>query len=338
MENIKNIIKLRSKIFDLVRIFFKKRGYLEVETPLLIPHPDPSYYTEVFETSKINGKRSFLSTSPEYYMKKLIPLGFQKIFQICKAFRNPKEIGPFHNPEFTILEWYRVNASYKDLFIECEQLVNFLCQEIFTKPKKNKRLKNFIKYQNILIDLNPPWLKFSLKMLFEKYADINLDEFLDFKKAKKIAQKKDYKIEKDTTCEQIFHQIFLNEIEPKLPKSKPVILFEYPAFLAEGARLKNSNPLYAERFEFYIGGLEIGNGYSELTDWREQEKRFKQSLKTRKRKKMKIFAYDKEFIEVLKSNFPPCAGMAIGLDRLIMLFVNAKKIDEVLFFPASKIF
>lgn len=315
-------IKKRQAIIGLIRDYFNQEGFVEVETPLLVPTPDPSPYNEVFETSAAGKKRAFLAPSPEFFMKRLIASGATKIFQICKAFRNPEELGPLHNPEFTILEWYRTQATYTDLMADCENLINFISKNV----------------KSVKINITPQWVKLSLKEAFLKFTQINLDEFLDFKKAKEIAQEKGYKFEKETTWEQIYHQIFLNEIEPKLPKNKPVILYDYPAQLAECAKLKDSNPKYAERFEFYIGGLELGNGYSELTDWREQEKRLKEGITARRKLGMKVFDYDHKFIEILKKGLPKCAGIAVGVDRLIMFFTNTKTIRQVIPFPTTEIF
>jgi len=339
-------IETRQAIIGLIRDYFIRKGFVEVETPLLVPCPDPSPCNEVFEILAVGKKRAFLAPSPEFFMKRLIANGFKRIFQICKAFRNPQETGPLHNPEFTILEWYRTGADYTDLMVDSENLVNFIYKSFLIQMKNEKlkiknykaKIKNLIYYQDQKIDIAPPWIKLSVKEVFKKYAKVNLDEFLDFRKAKEIAKKRGYRVEKDTTWEQIYHQVFLNEVEPKLPKDKSVILYDYPAQLAEGAKLKDSNLKYAERFEFYIGGLELGNGYSELTNWQEQEKRFKIALTERQRLKMKVFDYDHDFINVLKKGLPKCAGMAVGIDRLIMLFTNAKTIKQVIPFPETKIF
>ena len=315
------ILKIREQIIDAIRQFFKSQGFIEVETPLLVPYPDPSPFNEVFEVSPVLGKRAFLTPSPEFFMKKLLASGSGNIFQICKAFRDSPELSPLHNPEFTILEWYRVNADYKNIMTDCENLLNFISQTTPISP----------------IFLTPPWLRLSIKESFQKYAGVDLDEFLDFKKAQEICREKGYQVSENSTWEQLYHQIFLNEIEPKLPKDKPVILYDYPAPLAALARLKPTDPRYAERFEFYLAGLEIGNGYSELTDEQEQEKRLKQDIKARKSLGMRLFPYDKDFVAAVK-NLPPCGGIAVGVDRLIMALTGAKTIEEVLPFPAKKIF
>jgi len=327
---------LRSQIVNLIRTFFLDQGFLEVETPLLVSSPDPSCFNEVFETSLDDKQKAYLAPSPEFFMKKILVKNPVNIFQICKAFRNPQETDPLHNPEFTILEWYRTKATYTDLMRDCENLVDNLFKQIF--PKKQNKLKKVLKYQDHPIDLSTPWTRVTIKELFKKYAKIDLNEFLDLKKAKKIAQQKGYRVELETRWEQFYHQIFLNEIEPKLPKSKPFFLYDYPYQLAEGAKLKEGNQLYAERFELYLGGLEIANGYSELTDWKQQEKRLKQHLKQRKSLKMKVFDYDRDFISCLKKGLPKTAGIALGIDRLVMLFADARTIQEVISFPASEIF
>jgi len=320
----KKILKIRQQIIDAIRQFFKSQDFTEVETPLMVPYPDPSPFNEVFEVSPVLGKRAFLTPSPEFFMKKLLAAGCGNIFQICKAFRDSPELSPLHNPEFTILEWYRVNADYKDIMTDCENLLNFISQ---TTPISLK----------LPISLTPPWQRISIRQSFQKYAGVNLDEFLDPQKARQICQKKGYQINENSTWEQLYHQVFLNEVEPKLPKEKPLILYDYPAPLAALARLKPTDSRYAERFEFYLAGLEIGNGYSELTDSQEQEKRLKQDIEARKSLGMRLFDYDKEFVEAVK-NLPPCGGIAVGVDRLIMALTGAKTISEVLPFPASKIF
>lgn len=329
----------RENIIDLIRTFFKKEEFTEVETPLLVASPDPAPYNEVFETRIFKNTSAYLAPSPEFFLKKIIAREkINKVFQICKSFRNPEEIDPLHNPEFTILEWYRTKAIYTDLMRDCENLVTFIFKNLGRQVKSdNLKLKNFLRYQNQIVDIAPPWPRTSVKEAFKKYANIDLDEFLDLEKAKEIARKKGYLVEKETSWEQLYHQIFLNEIEPKFSKDKPLILFDYPAQLAALAKLKEKDKRYAERFEFYIGGLELGNGYSELTDPAEQEKRLKADLEERKKTGKKVFDYDRDFVKSLKT-MPETAGIAVGVDRLIMLFTDAKTIQEVITFPAGKIF
>ena len=311
------IFVVKSRILKAIRAFFDQEGFLEVDTPTLVLSPDPSPFNEVF---KIEGKNLYLTPSPEFAIKKLLSLGLKNVYQITKAYRDGQENDPLHLNEFTILEWYRDNADYLDLMKDCENLINYIA--------KSLNLKTLI-YQKQEIDLSLPWQKISCKQAFEKYANLNLDEFLDIKNALKISKNKGYQVDEKNSWEELYHQVFLNEVEPKFPKSQPFVLYDYPAPLAALSKIKETNLKYAERFEFYIGGLELGNGYSELTDWQEQEKRLRLDLQTRKEKGMKIFDYDREFVEALKSGIPKTAGIAVGIDRLIMLFTDCTDIHEV---------
>ncbi len=300
-----------------IREFFEKEEFLEVDTPTLVASPDPNPFNEVF---KIEGKKLYLTPSPEFFIKKLLSLGLKNVYQITKAYREGQENDPQHLNEFTILEWYRNNADYYNLMVDCENLLNYLAEGL--------KLKTLI-YNKQKINLTPPWQKTTCKEAFKKYADINLDEFLEIKTAREICQKKGYQISDKNSWEELYHQVFLNEVEPKLPKEQPLILYDYPSPLAALSKIKDTNFKYAERFEFYIGGLELGNGYSELTDSQEQERRLQADLQTRKEKGMLVFDYDHEFVEALKSGIPKTAGIAVGIDRLVMLFTDCTDIHEV---------
>jgi len=311
------IFVVKSQILKTIRKFFDQEGFIEVDTPNLVVSPDPCYFNEVF---KIQDKELYLTTSPEFAIKKLLSQGLKNVYQITKAYRDWQENDPLHLNEFTILEWYRDKSTYLDLIKDCENLIKNIAKSLNLKT---------LTYQKQEIDLNLPWQKISCKQAFEKYAKVNLDEFLDIKKALKTCKDKGYQVSEKNSWEELYHQVFLNEVEPYLPKQQPLVLYDYPAPLAALSQIKKDNPNYAERFEFYIGGLEMGNGYSELTDWQEQEKRLKNDLKVRQEKEMKIFDYDHEFVNALKKGIPKTAGIAVGVDRLIMLFTDSTNIHEV---------
>ncbi|EKE15271.1 MAG: hypothetical protein ACD_12C00098G0001 [uncultured bacterium] len=340
---------IREKIIHAIREFFLKEKFHEVETPLLIPAVIPESYLEVFETFLMDRKRSkkrmFLTTSPEVSLKKLLVAGIGNCFEITKNFRNTETDSNHHHPEFTILEWYRVGATYKDLMNDCERLFLF----IYKKLKRTKLDKYEIECQNHKIDLSPPWERISVKDALLKYAKIdfdditqtnaiaqNCDKAFPIDKIEKVALRKGYYVGKNNTWEEIFNQIFLNEIEPHLNRlSKPVFLYDYPAPLAALAKLKKEDKRLAERVELYINNLEIGDGCNELTDYKEQKKRFEQEMiKIRKMGKTEV-KIDTDFLDVLKKGLPDCAGMAMGLDRLVMLFTNSKSIADVLLFPIT---
>lgn len=310
----------KAKVLSALRQFFAQENFLEVDTPNLVSAPDPNPFNEIF---KIEGRNLFLTPSPEFFIKKLLAAGLKNVYQITKSYRDWQENDPTHLSEFTILEWYRNNATYLDLMVDCENLINFIQGKLYGQGC------NTLVYQGQEIDLRSPWQRISCKEAFEKYAKVNLDKFIDINNARKICREKGYQVSLENSWEELYHQIFLNEVEPKLPKQQPLILYDYPAPLAALSKIKESNPKYAERFEFYVGGLELGNGYSELTDGNEQEKRLRQDLETRKAKKMLVFDYDHEFVDALKEGMLKTAGIAVGIDRLVMLFTDSSDIHEV---------
>lgn len=342
--NLKNNFLIREKVVDAIRLFFKQEGFHEVETPLLVQSPGTEPYLEVFEsemvTPNFENKKSYLLTSPELAMKKLLSAGLGSIFQICKSFRNGEGLSSFHNPEFTILEWYRVEADYLDVMRDCENLLVFILNELGL----NKNGQNILNYQGVDYDLSLGWERISVAQAFEKYAGVSIDDMLSAQKIIQIAKQKGYAVDESTTWEQAYNQILLNEIEPFLGKInkdgkvKPTILYDYPASQAALSKKKDSDPRFAERFEFYIGGIELGNAFSELTNAKEQEDRMIEDLKLRKDLGKVEYKIDKDFIEALELGMPRTGGIAVGVDRLVMLFSNSKSIKETLLFPVEDVF
>ncbi len=334
---------IREKVVEAIRQFFKTRNYHEVEVPLLSSGLIPESYLEVFETTLLDRHRkpqpAFLTPSPELFLKKLLVSGFGSCFSLSKSFRNTENLSDTHNPEFTLLEWYRTGASYTDLMSESENLFKFIYSAVIQKSKiqnqKNTAYK--IIYQNKTVDLTPPWERITMVEAFKKYADLDLFQILTPEAIVPVAQKKGYTITSTDTWEQIFHQIYLNEVEPNFGRGKPTIIYDFPSQMAALAKKKPDDPRFAERFEVFIAGLELGDAYSELTDWSEQEERFKSETEERKRLGKIEHPYDQDFLEALKIGLPKCAGMALGMDRLVMLFANAKNIQDVLLFPASEL-
>lgn len=333
---LKENLLVKAQILGAIREFFQHEGFTEMDTPTMVVSPDPNPFNEVLETKTVLGEKLFFTSSPEFFLKKLLAAGLKNIYQITKAYRDQQEKDPLHLREFTILEWYRNGADYTDLMVDCENLVNFVFERFYNQVQSSKlkvkshslKLK-IITYQGTKITISPPWQRISCQEAFKQYADINLDEFLEEKRAREICRKKGYRITQKNTWEELYHQVFLNEIEPELLKFPTLILYDYPAPLAALSKIKESDPHYAERFEFYLGGLEMGNGYSELTDWQDQEKRLQADITTRKAKRMKVFDYDHDLIQALKEGLPKTAGIAVGVDRLAMLFTDSTDIHEV---------
>lgn len=327
---------VRERVLRAIRSFFNAQGFHEVETPILIARPPAESYLDVFETTLLDRNRrpqkAYLSTSPEVPLKKLMVAGIGNCYCLTKSFRNMETQSSLHNPEFTILEWYRVGANYFDIMKDCEQLLLSIHQSI-----NGKGTATFF-YQGKTIDLTPPWQRLTVAQAFAKWAHINFDDFLKENVASQVATMKGYRVEKHTTWEELYNQILLNEVEPHLGKGKPTILYEFPASLGALARKKQSDPRLVERFEFYIEGLELGDCYSELTDWKEQKVRFEKELKEIKRLGKTIYDYDHDFIEALKAGLPESSGIAVGVDRLVMLFADVTDIADTLFFPISEMF
>jgi len=325
---------VRERVIKEVRSFFDERKFHEVETPILIGNPPAESYIDVFQTTLLDrtrkGTPAYLSTSPEVALKKLMTAGIGNCYSITKSFRNTEMQSNTHNPEFTILEWYRVNTQYKTIMDDCETLLLSI----------NKTLGdgNILKYQGKSFDLSKKWERISVKDAFLRWANVDLLEFFEMEKAKKICAKKGYTVASKNTWEELYNQIYLNEIEPHLGVDTPTVIYEFPGSMAALARKKPSDPRFAERFEFYIAGLELGDCYGELTNWKEQEMRFQEELKELKRLGKTTYDYDNDFIHALKEGMPESSGIAVGIDRLVMLFANVTNIADTMFFPVEDLF
>ncbi|MBT1071631.1 EF-P lysine aminoacylase EpmA [Pelotalea chapellei] len=290
-----NLIR-RARIIQEIRHFFVSQGFLEVETPLRIPANAPEEYID-----PICSANWFMQTSPEICMKRLLCQGHEKIFQISHCWRRG-ERGRHHVPEFTMLEWYRANNSYLDLMKDCENLLRWLAVECCQQEN--------IVYQGKNIYLTHTAKRLTVKEMFQKFSALTMEEA----------------IVGDT-----FDEIMVTQIEPALPLDIPVILMDYPVEMAALARVKPSDSTIAERFEFYLGGLELANGFSELNDPFEQRKRFLLANSKRLATGSAPLPLPEPFLTELAA-LPPSAGIALGVDRLIMLLVDANRIDEVLAF------
>ena len=332
------LLKKRSHLLSLVREFFLSENFIECDTPELVKYPGLEPYLTPFETSvsDATGKKNtaYLITSPEYSMKKLLAAGMDKMFQMSKVFRNHESFGGTHNPEFTMIEWYRAEASYKDIMADTENLIIHLINKTLkNKAAKIKNQKSKIKmtnknfkitYQGQIIDLSTPWPRISVAEAFEQFASIKLSEI----------QTKD-----GEQYEDVFWKIFLNEIEPKLKElGRPIFIYDYPIELGALAKAKDTDPSIAERFELYIGGLELANAFSELMNGAEQRKRLEEEQDLRRKLGKPVFSIDEDFIAALDNGPKTAAGIALGIDRLVMLILDQKDINEVLWFGAKDIF
>jgi lysyl-tRNA synthetase class 2 len=300
-SQIRRNLQLRARSIQAIRGFFIDREYLEVETPIRMPAPAPEAHINAVITDNW-----FLQTSPELCMKQLLAAGFSRIFQICKCFRH-KERGSKHLPEFTMLEWYNTGRNYKDLMDECEDLICSVAHLIGGNDK--------ISYRGREIHLGTPWTRMSVTTAFHRYAAMAMEKALE---------------------KNCFDEVMANEIEPNLGSPTPLFLYDYPAPCGALARFKPKNNLLAERFELYIAGIELCNGFSELTDPVEQRARFEKEQRLRESFGHPVYPMPLTFLEALK-DMPEAGGTALGIDRLVMLFCDATEIDAVVTFTPEEL-
>jgi lysyl-tRNA synthetase class 2 len=292
-------LRRRALIREHIRAFFQKQGFLEVETPIHAPAIAPEEFIVPFTSEDW-----FLAASPELHMKRLLAAGYDKIFQFSHCFRKG-ERGRWHNPEFIMLEWYRAGADYTQIITDIEKMI--------TRVAAGLGFKNKIAYQGQMIDIRRPWPRVTVREAFIKasgWDPITAPDSLRF----------------DTD--------FVTKVLPSFSPHRPTVLVDYPAGAASLARLKKSHPLVAERAEVFIGGLELANAYSELTDVKEQEKRFQQTIEKIQRERRQRMPLPEKFLKALPG-LPECGGVALGVDRLAMLFCDAASIDDVMAFTVD---
>ncbi len=329
----------RTRIMAAIREFFLSRDFIDVDTPELVRLPGMEPYLDVFQTSfeadfsaeKQLKEQMFLITSPEYAMKKLLVGGLERIFQITKAFRNKETFSERHNPEFTILEWYRSYASYLEIMDDTEELVKYLWEK-FGKRDASGALQRVV-YAGKGVDVMAKWERLRVIDAFAKHAGIDAATFGDEAAMRAVVKARGYAVSDAANFDDLFYTIFLNEIEPRLGETVPTILYDYPVSMAALSKRCEGDERFAERFEAYIGGLELCNAFTELNDPIEQEKRLRQEREERAAAGKLLYNVDETFIDALKFGMPPAGGTALGVDRLIMLILGVSDIRDVLFFP-----
>ena len=307
--SIKNLLT-RAKLIEEIRRFFTDRGLLEVETPVLSEFGVTDVHLATFSTEFISpfgdlSKTLWLSTSPEYHMKRLLAAGSGPIFQIGKVFRN-EEAGNRHNPEFTMLEWYRPHFDMYRLINEVDDLLQ---QILECSPAESM----------------------SYQFAFQQYVGLDplsadLSELVE--KAKKYQLMGAENESRDTLLQFLFSAV----VEPQIGQEAPVVVYHFPASQAALAQISSEDLRVAERFEFYYKGLELANGFHELSDAREQLRRFQQDNLQREKMGLPVRAIDTRLLSALQAGIPNCSGVALGVDRLLMIAMGAEHIKEVISF------
>lgn len=309
-------LKKRGDIVRDIREFFYQKNVLEVETPALSQATVTDVHLHTFDTQFIgpgyaNGQRLYLQTSPEFHMKRLLCAGSGAIFQIAKSFRN-EESGRYHNPEFTMLEWYQPDYDHLQLINEVDELL----QDVLKTDACDIKT-----YQQVFVE------------------HIGLDPLIgDIEQVRETALRYDFGdfVATETNIDTLLQCLFCFVIEPLIGLEKPIAIYNFPASQAALAKIDESDNRVAQRFEFYYQGIELANGFHELQDAQEQLSRFEHDNETRKKEGLLSQPVDHNLINALTHGLPNCAGVALGIDRLIMLALNKKHINDVLSFNVER--
>ena len=298
LTGLKSNLAMRARVIDAIRGFFRSEGFLEVETPVRVRTPAPESNIDA-----IPSDGWFLSTSPELYMKQMLAAGYERLVQITRCFRLG-ERGRLHNPEFTMLEWYRAGADYLEILADSERLVEQVCRQVGRWP--------VVRYQGLELDMRAPWKRMKVLDAFEAFAG--------------------WRPGSDPDPDR-FDIDLVEKVEPAIGRQAPICLLDYPAAMASLARLKQGAEV-AERLEVYAGGLELANAYSELNDPEEQRRRFIGENEKRRKAGKQVYPLPERFLSVV-GRMPSAGGCALGIDRLVMLLCDAASIDEVVAFTSD---
>ncbi|WP_225639381.1 lysine--tRNA ligase [Candidatus Profftia sp. (ex Adelges kitamiensis)] len=315
---------IRSKTLAAIRSFMMKKDFIEVETPMMQVIPGGASARPFVTHHNTLDMDMYLRIAPELYLKRLVVGGFERIFEINRNFRN-EGISSRHNPEFTMMEMYIAYADYKDLIVLTENMFRTVTQEVLGS--------SIVKYGNQFLNFNNPFTKMTIKEAINLYCpDITIEDLENLDKVTKFAKYLNIKIEDNWGLGRIQCEIFNETTEKKL--IQPTFITEYPLEVSPLARRNDKNPCITDRFELFIGGREIGNGFSELNDAEDQAERFQEQVYAKKQGDDEAMLYDEDYIIALEYGLPPTAGLGIGIDRMIMLFTNSNTIRDVILFPA----
>ncbi len=324
-DHVRQIFIARSRIIQAIREFFLKRDFLEVETPMMQPIAGGAEATPFVTYHNALSMELYLRIAPELYLKRLVVGGFERVFEINRNFRN-EGVSTQHNPEFTMLEFYQAYASYDDLMD--------LTELLFSDVARHVNGTTTLTYQGQQIDLQGPWRRLRLSDALEQIGGFKKELLTDRQALIDFAADKGVQLTKTKRIGKIITKLFDALVEPQL--IQPTFITGYPAEVSPLSRRSDSEPDITERFELFIAGCEIANGFSELNDPEDQRGRFQQQVTDREEGDQEAHQMDDNYIEALEYGMPPTAGEGIGIDRLTMLLTDAPSIREVIFFPHMK--
>lgn len=320
---VRDTFRLRSKCIDFIRRYMSSHDFMEVETPMLHVIPGGASARPFVTHHNALDIEMFLRIAPELYLKRLVVGGFERVFEINRNFRN-EGTSTRHNPEFTMMEFYQAYADYKDLMDLTEDMLRKLCQEVMGTTT--------LTYQDSVYDFGKPFTRLSVFDAVLKYnPQISREQLSTLEGARQAARDLNIKIKDTDGLGRIQIEIFEETVEHKL--DQPTFITEYPIEVSPLARRNDQNPAVTDRFEFFIGGRELANGFSELNDAEDQAERFMQQVIEKDAGDDEAMHFDGDYVRALEYGLPPTAGEGIGIDRLVMLFANAPSIRDVLLFP-----
>ncbi|RLB44701.1 MAG: EF-P lysine aminoacylase GenX [Deltaproteobacteria bacterium] len=295
------VLALRAVVHRSIRRFFEERDFVEVETPAIVPSPGLDVHLAAFEVRNPKGEPAgWLATSPEYQMKRLLSAGAERIFQLGRSYR-ADEHGRHHEREFTMLEWYRADSTSDDVIRDTEELVAFVANALTEKGE--------------LSPFSVPWQRLTVDEALQVHGDVALDAVM--------------------RDEERFFRVWAEEVQPRLGNERPVIVTDWPSSMASLARLKPNG--MADRFEAFFRGVELCNGFGELTDAAEQRRRFERDQADRQAAGAPVYPIDERFLDDLERGMPESGGNALGVDRLLMLLLGADSIQAVMPFPEERL-
>jgi len=321
----KEIFELRSHLIKFLRDFFDQHGFLEVETPILQPIPGGALAKPFITHHNALDMDLYLRVAPEFYLKRLVVGGFEKVYEIARCFRN-EGIDVQHNPEFTQIEFYQAYSDYNDLMVLTEELLPFLLKKLGLGLK--------IKHDDQEIDFAPPYPRLVFKEGLKLYGKIDVDKYPKTSELLKKARELGCEIAKGASRGKIIDEIYKTFVRPKL--LQPTFIINHPVELSPLSKKIENDPSCVERFQLVAGSMELTNAYSELNDPLDQRERFKEQEKARAAGEEEVQGMDEDFLEALEHGMPPTAGFGMGLDRLIALLTNSHNIKEVILFPTLR--
>ncbi len=325
-------LKQRQRVIRAVRAYFDGQGFEEVETPILQVCPVMDAHIRAFATDLrgVDGqvaRTMYLHTSPEFAMKKLMVAGVERLYQICHVFRNCED-SKRHSPEFTMIEWYRTQADYTDIMRDCENLLRDVATACNISHYKYKDLSSdpFVDFERLTVC-----------KAFQAYADIDLEKYLEDKDGlREAVSALGLHTAEDDGWDDLFFRVMDAKIEPYLGVGRPTFLCDYPVSMASLSRRKADDPRFAERFELYVCGIELANAFSELTDVEEQRTRFTEEMNLKEKLYGERYPVDEDFLNALTYGLPESGGIALGLDRLVMLSCGVETIQDILWADIQK--